>query len=128
MRCSLGGLTAHLFAHGRLPVFWRGTQVGFVTKVFLPPANRTATSPCALGVSVMPGTGSGETHEKDSLRKHDVLHSLDAMGCQKDIAERIVSSGADYVFGLKSNHADLHEDVKFYFENEKGSDQAVTKA
>ena len=41
------------------------------------------------------------------------------MGCQKDIAKKIVSDcDSDYVFGLKGNQGILHEDVKLYFETE----------
>jgi len=53
--------------------------------------------------------------------------TMDAMGCQKDIAKKIKACGADYVLSLKGNHGDLHEDVKFYFENEKIPDQIITK-
>ena len=45
--------------------------------------------------------------------------TIDAMGCQKEIAEKIIASKADYCLALKANHADLHDDVRFYFENEK---------
>lgn len=37
--------------------------------------------------------------------------SIDAMGCQKAIAEKIVQGGADYVLALKDNHPQLREDV-----------------
>jgi predicted transposase YbfD/YdcC len=47
------------------------------------------------------------------------LVSADAMGCQKDIAEKIIKKGADYVLALKGNQTSLHEDVTFYFEQEK---------
>ena len=42
--------------------------------------------------------------------------TIDAMGCQKDIAEKIVDAEADYVLSLKGNQGSLHEDVKLYFE------------
>ena len=41
--------------------------------------------------------------------------TIDAMGCQKKIAEQIVQQGADYVFSLKGNQGSLHEDVVSYF-------------
>jgi predicted transposase YbfD/YdcC len=44
--------------------------------------------------------------------------TIDAMGCQKDIAEQIVDAEADYVFSLKGNHSALHDDVKLFFEGE----------
>jgi predicted transposase YbfD/YdcC len=42
--------------------------------------------------------------------------TLDAMGCQKEIAEKIVSQGADYVLALKGNQEHLHEAVVDFFE------------
>jgi len=52
--------------------------------------------------------------------------TIDAMGCQKDIAEKIVKAEADYVFGLKGNQTSLHDDVKLYFETEKVTERAIT--
>lgn len=37
--------------------------------------------------------------------------TLDALGCQKEIAEAIVAQEADYVLALKENHGRLYEDV-----------------
>jgi predicted transposase YbfD/YdcC len=37
--------------------------------------------------------------------------TIDAMGCQKEIAERIVAGEGDYVLALKSNHERLHDAV-----------------
>jgi predicted transposase YbfD/YdcC len=37
--------------------------------------------------------------------------TIDAMGCQKEIAERIVAGGGDYVLALKGNHEKLHDVV-----------------
>ncbi len=44
--------------------------------------------------------------------------TIDAMGCQKQIATKICAKGADYVLGLKLNQPMLYENVKLYFENE----------
>jgi predicted transposase YbfD/YdcC len=41
--------------------------------------------------------------------------SIDAMGCQRDIAKQIVDQGGDYVLGLKGNQGTLHEAVEDYF-------------
>jgi len=49
--------------------------------------------------------------------------TIDAMGCQKDIAEKIVEGEADYVLSLKGNQATLHEDVCLYFEAAKQTPQ-----
>ena len=53
-------------------------------------------------------------------------HTIDAMGCQKDIAKQITEAEADYVFGLKGNQASLHDDVKLYFETEGVTKKSVT--
>ena len=42
--------------------------------------------------------------------------TIDAMGCQKDIAHAIVERGADYVLALKANQPSLYEDVQWLFE------------
>lgn len=41
--------------------------------------------------------------------------TIDAMGCQKEIAAQIVARGADYVLALKGNHSGLLEDVQELF-------------
>jgi predicted transposase YbfD/YdcC len=37
--------------------------------------------------------------------------TIDAMGCQKEIAAAITDGGGDYVLALKANHSVLHQDV-----------------
>ena len=47
--------------------------------------------------------------------------TIDAIGCQRAIAELIVSKSADYVLSLKKNQGDLYEQVSSYFlHNEAG--------
>ena len=41
--------------------------------------------------------------------------TIDAMGCQKKIAEQIVEANGDYIFGLKGNQSGLQEEVKQLF-------------
>ncbi len=41
--------------------------------------------------------------------------TIDAAGCQKDIAAQIVDKGADYVLALKDNQPTLHGQVAEYF-------------
>jgi predicted transposase YbfD/YdcC len=43
--------------------------------------------------------------------------TLDAMGCQKSVAQDIVQRKADYVLALKDNHPTLHEDVRLWLED-----------
>lgn len=41
--------------------------------------------------------------------------TIDAIGCQKDIAEKIVDKKADYVLALKGNQPTLFENVVEWF-------------
>ncbi len=41
--------------------------------------------------------------------------TIDAMGCQREIAAQIISQEADYVLSLKGNQCILHEEVEEYF-------------
>jgi len=52
-----------------------------------------------------------------SLELGGCIVTIDAMGCQKDIALKIVNKGADYVLALKGNQNSLHEDIKLFFED-----------
>lgn len=42
--------------------------------------------------------------------------TIDAMGCQVDIAEKVLEKGANYIFSLKGNQGSLHESVQKFFE------------
>jgi predicted transposase YbfD/YdcC len=41
--------------------------------------------------------------------------TLDAMGCQKEIAEKVVAKGADYLLQVKANQPQLHFELEAYF-------------
>lgn len=43
--------------------------------------------------------------------------TIDAMGCQKEIAKRIIGKEADYVLALKENQSNLYQEVKLFFED-----------
>lgn len=43
--------------------------------------------------------------------------TIDAIGCQTEIAETILEQGGDYVFALKGNQGLLHEDVELLFDD-----------
>ena len=52
------------------------------------------------------------------LRVLDVsgcIVTIDAMGCQKEIASTVIDRGDDYVLALKENQPQLHEEVKEMF-------------
>jgi len=55
----------------------------------------------------------------DSFDFQGSLISIDAMGCQKDIAEKIISQEADYLLALKQNQQELYEQVRDYFSKHK---------
>ena len=50
------------------------------------------------------------------LELHGCIVTIDAMGCQKDIAQGILDGGADYVLALKENQGRLYQDVRDLFE------------
>lgn len=51
------------------------------------------------------------------LELKGAIVTIDAMGCQKSIAEKISKQGGDYVLALKGNQGHLSEDVKLFFES-----------
>jgi predicted transposase YbfD/YdcC len=51
----------------------------------------------------------------DMLNLKGAIVSIDAMGTQKEIVQRIVDKGADYVLALKGNQPSLHEDAALFF-------------
>jgi len=48
--------------------------------------------------------------------------TLDAIGCQTEIAAQIISKRADYVLSLKGNHGKLHEAVAHWFNQARAND------
>lgn len=52
-----------------------------------------------------------------TLELANCIVTIDAMGCQKDIASEIVQQGADYILALKGNQNSLYDDIKLYFED-----------
>lgn len=51
----------------------------------------------------------------EMLELSGALVTIDAMGCQREIAEQIVASGADYVLAVKENQPTLHRELVFFF-------------
>jgi predicted transposase YbfD/YdcC len=52
----------------------------------------------------------------NKLRLSGCIVTIDAMGCQKEIAEIIAERGGDYVLQVKGNHPTLAADIKTTFE------------
>jgi predicted transposase YbfD/YdcC len=56
--------------------------------------------------------------------------TIDAIGCQRDIARKIIDKEADYVLALKANQGALHDDVRIFAAEQKArrfSDTTVTR-
>ena len=55
----------------------------------------------------------------DLLAVQGCIVTIDAMGCQKEIAQAIRNQGADYVLALKGNQGTLHEDVALFWDTHR---------
>jgi predicted transposase YbfD/YdcC len=53
--------------------------------------------------------------------------TIDAMGCQRDIAQKIIDKKADYVLALKGNQGTLREDVELFVTEQKAAGFKDTK-
>jgi hypothetical protein len=56
----------------------------------------------------------------DMLVVEGAIITIDAMGCQRAIAQKIIDKKADYVFGRKGNQGTLREDVEVFVTEQKG--------
>jgi len=66
-------------------------------------------------------------HLLDLLDLEGCVVTIDAAGCQKDIAAKIVSEGGDYVLALKENQPTLYGQVAEYFGAQFDQDHADGK-
>lgn len=57
-----------------------------------------------------------------TLKLAGCIVTIDAMGCQKQIAAEISSARADYVLALKGNQSTLHEEVAGFMEDALAND------
>ena len=62
----------------------------------------------------------------DMLAVEGAIITIDAMGCQRAIAQKIIDKKADYVFGLKGNQGSLRGDVDLFIAEQKAKDFADT--
>jgi predicted transposase YbfD/YdcC len=60
----------------------------------------------------------------DMLTIKGAVVTIDAMGCQREIAARIVEKEADYVLALKGNQGTLRDDVEEFFTEQKANEYA----
>lgn len=52
----------------------------------------------------------------EALDLTECIVTIDAMGCQKAIAEKIIEADADYILAVKGNHAKLHKELINHFD------------
>jgi len=95
----------------------RGSRDGPNTALHLVSAYATA-----LGVSLGQEGSAGKGNELeatkallDTLVLKGCIVTLDALGCQTDVAEQIVARGGDYVLAVKGNQKHLSEAIVEFF-------------
>jgi predicted transposase YbfD/YdcC len=78
---------------------------------------------CANGLSLGQLKVDGKTNEitvipelVKQLAIEGAIVTIDAMGCQKDIAQAIIEQKADYLLAVKDNQKELHETIIDAFE------------
>jgi predicted transposase YbfD/YdcC len=55
----------------------------------------------------------------DMMSIEGAVVTIDAMGCQREIAKKIIDKKADYVLALKGNQGSLREDVELFVAEQK---------
>ena len=55
----------------------------------------------------------------DMMSIEGAVVTIDAMGCQRDIASKIIEKNADYILALKGNQGTLREDIEVFVAEQK---------
>jgi predicted transposase YbfD/YdcC len=63
----------------------------------------------------------------DMLAIEGAVVTIDAMGCQRDIAQKVLDKKADYILALKGNQGSLREDVELFAAEQKENGFKDTK-
>ena len=63
----------------------------------------------------------------EMLAIEGAIVTIDAMGCQREIAQKVVEKKADYVLALKGNQGSLREDVELFVAEQKAAGFKDTK-
>ena len=58
----------------------------------------------------------------DMMSIEGAVVTIDAMGCQREIAKKIIDKKADYVLALKGNQSSLRDDVQLFVAEQKAKD------
>lgn len=96
----------------------RGSGVGGVKALHLVSAWATANNLSLGQIAVDEKSNEIPAIPKllELLDLHGALVTIDAMGCQKEIAAKIVAGGGDYVLTVKDNQPSLLADIQACFE------------
>jgi len=57
----------------------------------------------------------------DMLAIEGAVVTIDAMGCQREIAKKVIDKKADYVLALKGNQSSLRDDVELFVTEQKAN-------
>jgi len=57
----------------------------------------------------------------DMLAVDGAVVTIDAMGCQRDIAQKVIDKKADYILALKGNQGTLRQDVELFAAEQKAN-------
>ena len=63
----------------------------------------------------------------DMMAIEGAIVTIDAMGCQRDIAQKILDKKADYILALKGNQGTLREDAELFASEQKANGFKDTK-
>jgi len=58
----------------------------------------------------------------DMMAIEGAVVTIDAMGCQRNIAKKIIAKKADYIIALKGNQGTVHDDVKVFVAEKNAND------
>lgn len=60
----------------------------------------------------------------NNIEVSNAVVTIDAAGCQRDIAAKIIDGGGDYILAVKGNQEKLHEEVQEYIATHRENDFA----
>lgn len=88
-----------------------------------------ASHSLVLGQIAVPDKTNEITAVPELLRVLELagcIVTLDAMGCQKEIAQEIVAADADYVLALKGNQGQCYQEIKTFLDDAVARHQETT--
>ncbi len=85
------------------------------------------SGPCPHGEFHLVHESRHESLDTHDIVLTDALITIDAMGCQKDIARDIVAGGGDFAIAVKDNQPKLREAIETHFEKRLESDREDLK-